>query len=65
MRSVVRNIEEVKKQIPGFVKKCLNYFPDVDRKITGWEGLELAQRYLPTDNIKDAFGADYMVLNRA
>ena len=65
MKSVIRNIEEVKSKIPGLVKKCLDYFPCADRNIPGWKGLELAQKFLPTDNIKDAFGADYRVLNRA
>ena len=65
MRDVVRNIEEVKKQIPDLVKKCLDYFPGADWNITGWKGLELAQKFLQEDNIKDAFGADYRVLNRA
>ena len=65
MKSVVRNIEEEKRKIPGLVKKCLDYFPGVDRNISGWEGLELAQKFLPTDNIKDSFGADYRELNHA
>ena len=65
MKSVVRNIEEVKHKIPALVKKCLDYFPNADRNIPGWEGLELAQKFLPTDNIKDSFGADYQLLNRA
>lgn len=65
MKAVIQNIEEVKRKIPGLLKKCLDYFPCIDRNIPGWEGLELAQRFLPTDNIKDSFGADYRVLNRA
>ena len=65
MKAVVQNIEEVKRQIPGLVKKCLDYFPGADRTIPGWEGLSAAQKFLPTDNIKDSFGADYRVLNRA
>lgn len=65
MKSVVRNIniEEVKRQIPCLVKKCLDYFPGADRTIYGWEGLSATQKFLPTDNIKDLFGADYRVLN--
>lgn len=31
----------------------------------GWEGLMAAQECLPTNKEKDAFGADYRVLNRA
>ena len=65
MKAVIRNIEEVKRKIPCLLKKCLDYFPGIDRKIPGWKGLESAQKFLPTDNIEDSFGADYRVLNRA
>lgn len=65
MREIVTNIGEVKKQIPSLIKKCLDYFLGVDRTIEGWEGLAAAQECLPTNNEKDAFGADYRVLNRA
>ncbi len=65
MREIVTNIDEVKKQLPSLVKKCLDYFMGVDRTMTGWEGLAAAQDCLPTNNEKDAFGADYRVLNRA
>jgi type I restriction enzyme R subunit len=45
--------------------KCLSYFPGVDRTVEGWEGLLAAQEAIPGNNEKDAFGADYRVLNRA
>ncbi|NTU30656.1 HsdR family type I site-specific deoxyribonuclease [Brevibacillus sp. HB1.1] len=65
MKKVISNIEEVKKQIPALIRKCLSYFMGVDRTIDGWEGLIAAQECLPTNKIKDEFGADYKVLNRA
>lgn len=65
MRKVITNIEEVKKQLPLLLKKCLRYFLGIDRTINGWEGLIAAQECLPTTKEKDAFGADYKVLNRA
>ncbi|XEC95677.1 type I restriction endonuclease subunit R [Paenibacillus tarimensis] len=65
MKKVISNIEEVKKQIPALMRKCLSYFMGVDRTIDGWEGLIVAQECLPTNKIKDEFGADYKVLNRA
>ena len=37
----------------------------VDRTQEGWEGLMAAQECLPNNKIKDAFAADYRVLNRA
>ena len=65
VKNVVTNIEEVKKSFPNLMKKCLYYFRGVDRTIEGWEGLMAAQDCIPTDKEKDAFGADYRVLNRA
>ena len=65
MRRIITNIEEIKKQLPTLVKKCLGYFMGVDRTVEGWEGLMAAQECLPTNKEKDTFAADYRVLNRA
>ena len=65
MKRVITNIEEVRKQIPELMTKCLSYFIGVDRTLDGWEGLMAAQECLPTNDEKDKFGADYIVLNRA
>ena len=65
VQTVISNIEAVKKEIPRLLTKCLEYFPGVDRTVEGWEGLIAAQECLPTNKEKDAFGADYRVLNRA
>ncbi|MDL2292512.1 HsdR family type I site-specific deoxyribonuclease [Acholeplasma sp. OttesenSCG-928-E16] len=65
MKKIITNIQEVKKQLPALLKKCLSYFMGVDRTVTGWEGLMAAQECLPTNKEKDLFGADYRVLNKA
>lgn len=65
MKQVVTNIASVKEKLPTLMKKCLDYFGDLDRNVDGWEGLMAAQEKLPTNEIKDKFGADYRVLNRA
>lgn len=65
MRRIITNIEEIKKQLPALLKKCLSYFMGIDRTVEGWEGLMAAQECLPTNKEKDAFAADYRVLNRA
>jgi type I restriction enzyme R subunit len=65
MRKVITNIEEVKKQLPALMRKCLSYFMGVDRNVDGWEGLMAAQECIPTNKEKDEFAADYVVLNRA
>lgn len=65
MKKVITNIEEVKKQIPALLRKCLSYFMGVDRTVEGWEGLMATQECLPTNKEKDKFAADYQVPNRA
>lgn len=65
MKKIITNIQEIKKQLPALLKKCLSYFMGVDRTVEGWEGLMAAQECLPTNKEKDAFAADYRVLNRA
>lgn len=65
MKKIITNIQEVKKQLPALLKKCLSYFMGVDRTVEGWEGLMAAQECIPTNKEKDAFAADYRVLNKA
>lgn len=65
MKKVITNIEEVKKQVPALMRKCLSYFMGVDRTVEGWEGLLAAQECIPTNKDKDEFAADYRVLNKA
>ena len=40
MRKIITNIEDVKKQLPDLLNKCLEYFLGVDRTVDGWEGLD-------------------------
>lgn len=65
VQAIIKNIEEVKKKLPELMAKCLSWFPGVDRTQDGWEALLAAQQCIPTNHDKDAFGADYRVLNRA
>lgn len=65
MRKVITNIEDVKKQIPALLQKCLGCFVGIDRTVGGWEGLMAAQECLPASADRDRFAADYQVLNRA
>lgn len=65
VQKVISNIDGIKKELPRLTKKCLQYFYGIDRTIEGWQGLMNAQECLPTNKEKDAFGADYRVLNRA
>lgn len=65
VQRVITNIDEVRKELPTLVGKCLYYFISLDdRTSTDWESLLAAQECLPTSKEKDAFGADFRVLNR-
>lgn len=61
---VVRNINELARQLPEAVQKCLGYFPGVDRAVTGYEGLMAAQACLPNNDTRDHYAADYSYLAR-
>lgn len=64
IRKVISNINDLKKEIPNLVKKCCDYFPNIDRRISGYDGLLAAQQCLPTNEYKDKFAADFGVLSR-
>lgn len=64
MRQVVSNIASLPEKLPGAVQKCLAYFPGVDRTVGGYEGLIAAQECLPTNEVRDAFAADFSYLGK-
>jgi type I restriction enzyme R subunit len=64
VRKVITGIDTIKEQLPEAMAKCLAYFPGVDRSIGGYQGLIAAQQYLPHNETRDAFAADYSVLER-
>ena len=61
-RRVVSDIEGLKTKLPEAMQKCLAYFPGVDRSVSGYEGLILAQECLPNNEVRDAFAGDYSFL---
>ena len=64
MLKVITNLDELKKELPLQVMKCLAFFPDVDRSVGGYEGLIAAQDCLPDNAKRDAFAAEYSTLSR-
>ncbi len=64
IRLVITNLEEVKAQLSVIWKKCVDYFPGVNRKVSGYEGLIAAQQCLPNNEKRDAFAADFSVFAR-
>lgn len=65
VQQIVSNIENIKKELPKWMDKCLKYFNGVDRTVDGFEGLMAAQDCLPTSKEKDAFASDFVVLTKA
>ncbi|MCK5196729.1 MAG: type I restriction endonuclease subunit R, partial [Spirochaetales bacterium] len=64
IEGVVESIEAFKSLFPVALQKCLDYFPDVDRTIEGYEGLIAAQDCLIGNKKKDAYAAQFNVLKR-
>ena len=64
VRQVITNLDEVKRELPKIRKKCVDYFPGVNRKVSGYEGLIAAQQCLPNNEKRDAFAADFSVFAR-
>lgn len=56
---VITDLEELKKELPGRMAKCLSFFPKVNRTVGGYEGLIAAQDCLRDNPIRDAFAAEF------
>jgi type I restriction enzyme R subunit len=61
---VVSGIQELAKELPSAMQKCLAYFHGCDRTLSGYEGLIEAQECLPNNDVRDAFAADYSYLSK-
>jgi len=64
IRQSIKNISELYYKFPGAMKTCLDYFPNIDRSISGYEGLIAAQECLPDNQTRDEFAADYSYLSK-
>jgi type I restriction enzyme R subunit len=64
VQRVITNLDELKKDLPGQMTKCLAFFPKVDRTVGGYEGLMAAQDCLPDNETKDRFAAVYSMVSR-
>ena len=64
MKSVITNIEELKKKLPELVDVCLSFFVGINTSKTDWVNLLEAQERLPDDKTKDEFAAHFLVLAR-
>ncbi len=63
IQRVVSNIDELRKELPKQILKCITFFPNVDRTIGGYEGLLNAQQCLPNNDMRDKFAAEFSLLS--
>lgn len=64
VQQIITNLSELRELLPKAMKDALFHFDGVDRTITGFEGLELAQNAIKSDKQKDAFAKDYKYLSK-
>lgn len=65
VKTVVKNIDEIKALIPQYMDDCLRFFPGVDRTIGDWEGLMAAQQCLKDEEVKTNFAKHFNRLSKA
>ena len=65
IKTVVKNIDEIREQIPAFMDECLSFFPGVDRTLGDWECLQAAQQCLRDEEVKTNFAKHFARLSRA
>jgi type I restriction enzyme R subunit len=64
IQQVISNLSELRGKLPDAMREALAHFKDVDRSIDGFEGLELAQNAINTNEKKDAFARDFKYLSK-
>ena len=65
IKTVIKNIDEIRALIPQFMQECIDFFPGVDRTIGGWEGLTAAQQCLKEESVKTCFARHFSRLAKA
>lgn len=64
VEKIISNLKELKSKLPEAMETALSHFDKVDRSVLGFEGLELAQDAIKTNEKKDAFASDYKYLSK-
>ena len=65
IKTIVKNMDEIKSLIPTFMQESLEFCPGVDRTVGGWEGLTAAQQCLKDEGIKTNFARHFARLSKA
>lgn len=65
VKTIVKNIDEIKSLIRVYINECIKFFPGIDRTVGGWEGLTAAQQCLKDEEIKTKFAKDFASLTKA
>ena len=59
VKTIIKNLDEIRALIPTFLRECIDFFPGVDRTVGGWEGLTAAQQCLKDEGVKTNFGRHF------
>lgn len=64
IKAVITNLQELRDKLPEVVQKCLSHFFNIDRSVSGFEGLQAAQDCINTNEKRDAFAVDFSSLSK-
>ncbi len=62
VKAVITNLQKLRDKLSDVMTKCLSHFPNVDRNMEGFEGLQNAQDAIKSNEKRDAFAKDFSVL---
>lgn len=64
VKAVITNLQELRDKLPEWMEKCLSHFTGIDRNIEGFEGLQIAQDCINTNEKRDAYAKDFSSLTK-
>ena len=64
VQKVISDLQGLEEKLPEAMTEALGHFVGVDRTIDGFEGLEVAQDCIKSEEEKDAFAKDYVYLSK-
>jgi type I restriction enzyme R subunit len=64
VQQIITKLSGLREKLPAAMQDAMSHFAEVDKSISGFEGLEMAQNAIRTDALKDAFAKDFKYLNK-